>query len=83
MTINKSYSIYEYDKMRNDMLYVSLTRTKQKEYVNFCDISLYKPNVAYIYRYSYHGKSYIGKTINIKKDIKNMNLTTHSNSAER
>ena len=67
MTIDKPYSIYEYDRMAHDMLYVSLTRTQKKEYVNFCKIDLLKPYVGYIYRYSFNGKSYIGSTNNIKK----------------
>ena len=67
MTINKPYSIYEHRKMRSDMLYVCLTRTKQKEFVNFCEISLYKPYIGYIYKYSFMGKSYIGSTNDIKK----------------
>jgi len=67
MTINRSYSIYEHGKMRSDMLYVGLTRTKQKHFVNFCDISIYKPNIGYIYSYSFNGKRYIGSTIDIKK----------------
>ena len=67
MTINSPYSIYEYDKMKHDMLYVCLTRTKEKHYVNFCEMSIYKPYKAYIYRYSHNNKSYIGKTINTKK----------------
>ena len=67
MTINKPYSIYEYDRMKHDMLYVSLTRTKQKTIVNFCNIKCYKPYLGYIYRYSYLGKSYIGSTTDIKK----------------
>ena len=41
MTINIPYSIYEYKRMKHDMLYVALTRT-QKEYV-FCTIELYRP----------------------------------------
>ena len=49
MTINKPYSIYEYDKMKHDMLYVCLTRTKEKQYVNFCDMSMYRPFKPYIY----------------------------------
>ena len=49
------------------MLYVCLTRTKQKEFVNFCEISLYKPYVGYIYKYSFMGKSYIGSTNDINK----------------
>ena len=38
MTINNDCAIYEYDRMRHDMLYVALTRTSKEEYVNFCDI---------------------------------------------
>ena len=30
MTINKPYSIYEYKKMKHDMLYVALTRTSKE-----------------------------------------------------
>ena len=67
MTINKPYIIYEYNRMQHDMLYVALTRTSKKEYVNFCDVNLLKPYVGYIYRYSYNGRSYIGSTVNIKK----------------
>ena len=67
MTINRPYSIYEYKRMKHDMLYVALTRTQKKEYVNFCNIGLYRPYVGYIYRYSYNGKSYIGSTTNIKQ----------------
>ena len=52
--------------MKHDMLYVCLTRTRQKEFVNFCDIEILKPYTGYIYRYSYDGKSYIGSTNNIK-----------------
>ena len=67
MTINRPYSIYEHKRMRPDMLYVCLTRTKQKEFVNFCEMSLYRPYIGYIYRYSFMGKSYIGSTNDIKK----------------
>lgn len=67
MTINRPYSIYEYNRMQHDMLYVALTRTSKKEYVNFCEISLLKPYVGYIYRYSYNGKSYIGSTTDVKR----------------
>ena len=38
MSINKDYAIYEYDRMKHNMLYVALTRTSKEEYVNFCDI---------------------------------------------
>ena len=67
MTINSSYSIYEYDRMKHNMLYVALTRTSKDEYVNFCDIKLNRPRTGYIYRYSYNNKSYIGCTTNIEK----------------
>ena len=40
MTINRPYSIYEYNRMQHDMLYVALTRTSKNEYVNFCGIDL-------------------------------------------
>ena len=30
MTINKAYAIYEYDRMKHDMLYVALTRTSKE-----------------------------------------------------
>jgi group I intron endonuclease len=48
------------------MLYVALTRTSKQEFVNFCDIALFKPYVGYIYRFVYNGRSYIGSTIDIK-----------------
>ena len=67
MTINRPYSIYEYNRMQHDMLYVALTRTSKKEYVNFCGIDLLKPYTGYVYRYSINGKSYIGSTVNVKK----------------
>jgi len=50
MTINRPYSIYEYNRMQHDMMYVALTRTSKKEYVKFCEINLLKPYVGYIYR---------------------------------
>ena len=43
MTINRPYSIYEYDTMDYEMRYVALTRTRKKEYVNFCSIDMLKP----------------------------------------
>ena len=67
MTIDKPYSIYEYDKMKHDMYYVALTRTSKEEYVNFCDIRINRPRTGYIYRYSYNNNSYIGCTTNIEK----------------
>ena len=67
MTINRPYSIYEYKRMKHNMLYVSLTRTSKKEFVNFCEFDGITPYTAYIYRYSYNNISYIGSTTNIKK----------------
>ena len=67
MTINKPYSIYEYNRMKHDMLYVALTRTSKEEYVNFCDIKINRQRTGYIYRYSYNNKSYIGCTTDIEK----------------
>ena len=40
MTINRPYNIYKYDTMDYDMRYVALTRTRKKEYVNFCGIDV-------------------------------------------
>ena len=67
MPINEPYSIYEYKRMKNDMLYVALTRTSKKEFVNFCDIELLKPYVGFVYRYTHNGRSYIGSTTNVPK----------------
>ena len=68
MTINSDYAIYEYDRMKHDMLHVALTRTpKEEEYVNSCGIKINRPRTGYIYRYSYNNKSYIGCTTDIEK----------------
>ena len=67
MTINRPYSIYEYNRMQHDMLYVDLTRASKKEYVNFCETNLLKPYVGYIYRYSLNGKSSVGSIVDIKR----------------
>ena len=67
MTINEPYSIYEYKRMKDDMLYVALTRTSKKEFVNFCDIEVLKPYVGFVYRYTHNGRSYIGSTTDVKK----------------
>ena len=66
MTTNKAYAIYEYDRMKHDMLYVALTRTSKEDYVNFCDIKHNRPRTGYIYRYPYINKSYIGCTTDIE-----------------
>jgi group I intron endonuclease len=47
------------------MLYVALTRTSKKEYVNFCDILINRPRNGFIYRYSHNNISYIGSTVNV------------------
>ena len=67
MTTDKPYSIYEYGKMKHDMLYVALTRTSKEEYANFCNTKMNRPRTGYIYRYSYNNKPYIGCTTNIEK----------------
>ena len=67
ITINKPYAIYEYDKMKHDMLYVALTRTSKEEYANFCNIKMNRPRTGYIYRYSYNNNSYIGCATDIEK----------------
>ena len=67
MTVNRPYSIHEYNRMQHDTLYVALTRPSKNEYVNVCEIDWLKPYVGYIYRYSLNGKSYIGSTVDIKR----------------
>ena len=81
-TFNKPYSIYEYKRMKHDMLYVCLTRTSKQEYVNFCDIQYLKPYTGYIYRYSYNNVSYIGCTIDIEKR-KNQHKENNTNKFGR
>ena len=71
MTINQPYSIYEYQIIKHDMLYVCLTRPSKQEYVNFCDIQYLKLHTGYIYRYSYNDTDYIGCTTDINKNNKN------------
>jgi len=66
-SFNRPYTIYEHEKMKHDMLYVSLTRTRKKEYVNFGDISTVKPYQGSIYRVSLSGKSYIGSAKDVKE----------------
>ena len=67
MTTNRPYSMYEYNRMQHDMVYVALTRTSKNEYVNFRGIDLLKPYIGYVYRHSLNGKSYIGSTVNVKR----------------
>ena len=53
--------------MKHDMLYVALTRTREKQFANFCNTETYKAYTGYIYKYTYNNKSYIGSTNNIKE----------------
>ncbi len=57
--------------MNADMLYVALTRARNKQQVNFCKIENYKPHTGYIYSYNYNGKYYVGSTTNLNKRKKN------------
>ncbi len=51
MTVHKSqgstftmpYSIYEHKQMKANMLYVALTRAKNKGQINFCDLNNHTP----------------------------------------
>ena len=67
VTINNADAMFEYDRMKHDMLYVALTRTSKEEYANFCDIKINRPRAGNIYIYSYNNISYIGCTTNIEK----------------
>ena len=67
ITINQPYSIYEYKRMKYDMLYVCLTRTSKQEYINFCGTDCHKPYTGYMYNYSHNNVPYIGCTIDIEK----------------
>ena len=67
MTINQPYSIYEYQRLKHDMLHVCLTWTSKQYYVNSCDIDCHKTYTGYIYKYSYNDISYIGATNDIDK----------------
>lgn len=66
-TFTQNYSIYEYEDMKHDMLYVALTRARNKTQVNFCNIHTYRPHTGYIYSYEFKGLFYIGSTKDLKK----------------
>ena len=66
-TFTQNYSIYEYEDMKHDMLYVALTRTMNKSQVNFCNINNYRHHTGYIYSYEFKGLFYIGSTKDLKK----------------
>ena len=53
--------------MSSSMLYVALTRARNKEQVNFCKIEHYQPYTGYIYTYEYQGRYYVGSTTNLAK----------------
>ena len=53
--------------MSSRMLYVALTRARNKEQVNFCKIEHYQPYTGYIYTYEYQGRYYVGSTTNLAK----------------
>jgi group I intron endonuclease len=61
------YSIYEYKQMKPNMLYVALTRARDKGQIHFCDISNQTPHKGYIYCYAREGICYVGSTTNLKK----------------
>ena len=66
-TFTENYSIYEYESMKPRMLYVALTRARNKQQINFCKIDNYKPHTGHIYSYEYGGKYYIGSTKDLTK----------------
>jgi len=66
-TFTENYSIYEYKSMKPRMLYVALTRARNKQQVNFCDIENYQAYTGHIYSYEYQGRYYVGSTTNLAK----------------
>ena len=66
-TFTEDYNIYEYEAMSSSMLYVALTRARNKELINFCKIEHYQPYTGYIYTYEYQGRYYAGSTTNLAK----------------
>ena len=66
-TFTEKYSIYEYEDMKPRMLYVALTRARNKQQIHFCNIKDYKPHTAHIYSYEFGGRYYIGSTKNLTK----------------
>ena len=53
--------------MKPRMLYVALTRARNKQQVNFCEIEHYEPHTGHIYSYEYKGRYYIGSTKDLKQ----------------
>ena len=67
ITIDRPFSINEYDKMEKDMLYTAITRTREQGYINFCNIKIYKNKIGYIYKLSYKGLDFYGSTDNVER----------------
>ena len=66
-TFTENYSIYEHKRMKPRMLYVALTRARNKQQVHFCDVEQYKPYKGHIYSYEYKGRYYIGSAKDLVK----------------
>jgi predicted GIY-YIG superfamily endonuclease len=66
-TFTKPYSIYEYKQMKANMLYVALTRARDRGQINFCEISNHTPYKGYLYSYERKGIYYVGSTRDLKK----------------
>ena len=66
-TYDFPYSIYEYRYFDKKLLYTAMSRSTQKQNINFIDTYL-KPEIGYIYKItSENGKIYIGSTNNPDK----------------
>ena len=65
-TFNCSISLYEYKRMKHDMLYVALTRATNFDNVNFCDIEQYTPYTGCVYLYESGGLFYIGSALDLE-----------------
>ena len=62
-TFDFDYSIYEWQCFTKEMLYVAVSRSTQKKYINFCDTD-YKLNEGFVYKITNKmtNKIYIGST---------------------
>jgi predicted GIY-YIG superfamily endonuclease len=67
-TIDRPYTIYEWERMSRNMLYVAVSRATHSKYINFGDwkAELFK---GFIYKYTHKktNKVYIGSTKDIKQ----------------
>ena len=66
-TFTRPFSIYEYKTMKSRMLYVAITRARNKKQINFCNGECYNPYTGHIYSYERNGQFYIGSTVNLTK----------------